>query len=111
MSAPERVGAEAFDGHRLRRTGTWVVAFLADWCPFCRAFEPQFEELAARSGPSLLIADVSDESSPLWERFGLDVVPTVVVFRAGEPMFRADGVLGQGLDDRALAGARKAAES
>ena len=93
----ERAGPEAFDGKRLRRPGTVVVGFLADWCPVCRAFRPEFERLA-EGGRQLLMADVTDEASPLWDRFRIEIVPTVLVFRDGETVFRADGEPGTGLD-------------
>jgi len=113
VPAIERVGAEAFEGGRLRRPGTWIVGFLADWCPFCHAFVPQLEDLAAATGRGVLFADVTDEASPLWDTFGIDVVPTVLVFHDGAAVFRRDGKLGQGLgsaDVRAITGAAKAAE-
>lgn len=97
MTEVERVGTEAFDGSRLRRPGTVAVAFSADWCPFCRAFAPVFAELSRPRSASLLVADLTSLESPLWERFSVDIVPTVVVFRNGAPIFRADGVSGVGL--------------
>jgi len=98
----ERVGAEAFDGDRLRRPGRVAVAFLADWCPFCRAFEPEFARIAAGAPERFLVADLTSEESPLWERFRVEIVPTVVVFDSGRAVFRADGVAGEGLDERDL---------
>lgn len=92
----ERIGTDAFDGDRLRLPGTVVVAFLADWCPFCREFEPDFAGLASPS-VRLLVADVTSPESPLWDRFGVDVVPTVVLFHGGRVIDRADGVRGRGL--------------
>jgi len=105
----ERVGPEAFDGERLRRPGTVVVGFLADWCPVCRAFLPEFEQLA-KGGRRLLMADVTEEESPLWDRFRVEIVPTVLVFRDGETIFRADGERGTGLDRGDLRRIEKAAD-
>jgi thioredoxin-like negative regulator of GroEL len=98
----DRIGEESFVGRRLRREGTWAVAFLADWCPFCRKFRPRFELLSLARG-GRLIADLTAVESPLWDRFGIDVIPTVIVFREGLPGPRFDGVAGEGLDDAALA--------
>ncbi len=86
-----------FDGRRLRRSGTWAVAFLADWCPFCARFRPGFEGLGRDGSRSVAVADVSDEGSPLWDRFGIDVVPTVLIFRDGSVTERFDGRYGRGL--------------
>jgi thioredoxin 1 len=107
-----RVGPEAFDGQRLLRPGVVVVAFLADWCPFCRAFEPELAALAGEHGLTALDADVTEDDSPLWERFRLNVVPTVVVYRDGAAVFRADGRRMRGLgssDLRRIAAAAGAA--
>ena len=104
----ERIGPDAFEGDRLLRRGTWAVAFLADWCPFCRAFAPKFEALAG-SGPfQIAVADVTDENSPLWERFEVEVVPTLLAFRDGKSIFRRDGHLGRGLAPGDLADLEKA---
>jgi thioredoxin 1 len=102
----ERLGADAFEGDHLRRSGTWAVAFLADWCPFCRAFAPKFDALAGGGSFQVARGDVTDYDSPLWETFHIEVVPTVVVFREGVPGFRRDGVLGRGLSDTDLAAVR-----
>ncbi|MGI0071057.1 MAG: thioredoxin family protein [Thermoplasmata archaeon] len=104
----ERFGPGAFDGQRLRRPGTCGVAFLADWCPFCRSFGPEFERLAGTGPFELAEADLTDEESPLWERFGIGVVPTVLVFRDGEMTFRRDGRLGRGLEPADLDALRAA---
>jgi thioredoxin-like negative regulator of GroEL len=98
----ERLGSDAFEGTRLRRAGTWAVVFLADWCPFCRAFEPKFQALDGAGNFQLAVADLTDYDSPLWERFEVGVVPTVVVFRDGAPDFRQNGRMGIGLRDSDL---------
>ncbi len=92
----ERVGPEAFDGEQLRRRGIVVVGFLADWCPFCVRFLPDLDELA-RKGATVLHADLTDEESPLWDRFRVAIVPTLIVFHDGTEVFRRDGIAGVGL--------------
>jgi thiol-disulfide isomerase/thioredoxin len=93
----ERLKSDAFEGERLVRKGTWAVAFLADWCPFCRAFLPKFEGLRGTGPFEIAVGDLTDENSPLWETFKVDVVPTLIAFRDGKAIFRRDGRLGQGL--------------
>jgi len=94
----------------LHRPGTWVVAFLASWCPFCRAFRPEYERLARELPVGIGVVDVSDVDCPIWDRFRLEVVPTVVVFREGRAVFRQDGRPGEGLGERDLAQLREALE-
>jgi thiol-disulfide isomerase/thioredoxin len=102
-----RLGEGEFDGPRLRRDGVWGVAFLADWCPFCRTFAPRFQSLEGAGPYSLAVADLTDEEGPLWDRFEIGVVPTVAVFRDGVLAFRRDGQLGRGLSERDLGDLRE----
>ena len=91
-----------FDGQALKRPGTLAVLFQASWCGFCRRFQPVFEEAAKKSGISWSAADVSDDDNVLWDVFNIAVVPTVIVFRNGKPVFRSDGVRGRGLSQNAI---------
>jgi len=100
----EQLGAKDFEERRLRRPGTWVVAYLADWCPFCRAFRPLFAGLDASGRLACAVADLSDTENPLWDDFGINVVPTVIAFRNGDVIGRLDGVAMVGLDAQDLAG-------
>ncbi len=108
---PARIGEAEFLGRRLDRPGTWIVAFLADWCPFCRSFEPEFAALSTGGSFGLLVADMTSMSTPLWETFEIEIVPTLVVFRDGLAIHRADGVAGEGLGGADLEEARRAALS
>jgi hypothetical protein len=105
----ERLPREAFQGARLLRDGTWVVAFLADWCPFCRGFQPTFEGFDGGSSFRTGIADLTDDDSPLWEDFQIEVVPALVVFSDGRPVYRHQSDPGVGLPSNALSRARAAA--
>ncbi len=106
---PERLTENDFPRGRLARPGTWAVAFLADWCPFCRAFEPGFLGISTEGRFTLAVADLTSEASPLWDDFRIEIVPSVVVFRDGDPIHRADGRPGYGLDSKDLAAVRAAA--
>lgn len=102
QAPPAILGPDDFHGARLNRLGTWAVAFLADWCPFCRGFGPKLFAIP-REGFEVARADVSPADSPLWDIFGIEVIPTVIVFRNGSAIFRADGRFGEGLDSSDLA--------
>ncbi|MGZ4359277.1 MAG: thioredoxin [Gaiellaceae bacterium] len=64
-----------------------VVDFWAAWCGPCRSLGPAIEsEVAKRSG-SLELAKVNvDSENELAARYGIRSIPTVAVFRAGEPV-------------------------
>ena len=96
----ETLSQDRFDGQTLRRPGRYAVVFTADWCPFCRAFQPQFARLEGSPAYHVARVDLTDLENPLWEGFDVDVVPTVLVFRDGEVTLRVDGVAGVGLGPR-----------
>lgn len=98
----ETLDATAFERGDLLREGTWVVAFLADWCPFCERFLPSFLSLEGNAGFRIAVADVSDVESPLWDELAISVVPTLIAFDDGRPIHREDGLLGRGLPAGAL---------
>lgn len=74
-----------------------VVCFYADWCGFCRAFMPTFEETADALPFDAVAANISDYGDPRWSRFDIDTVPTLVAFRDGRVISRVDGPPGRGL--------------
>ncbi|MCI4342774.1 MAG: thioredoxin family protein [Thermoplasmata archaeon] len=104
----ELLGPESFEGQRLLRPGTWVVNFSADWCPFCEQFLPTFASLEGTGEFQVAIGDLTDLESPLWDRFDLAVTPTLIAFREGMVVFRADGRRGIGLGQDAVRAARAA---
>jgi len=89
---------------RSLKSGLRVVAlFYASWCPFCRAFLPIFEQHAQRNAEDrFLLVKIDDEANPLWEKYEIDVVPTVILFQGGKVSRRLDGTLGVGLNERQL---------
>jgi thioredoxin 1 len=79
------------------------VLFYASWCPFCRIFLPVFEECAREKGhDGFLRAKIDDLDNPLWEKYEVAVVPTVILFKTGKVQRRLDGILGAGLSEDQL---------
>lgn len=107
----ERLPRHAFQKDRVLRDGTWVVAFLADWCPFCQRFRATFDSWDIGHSVRTATADVTDDESPLWDDFGIEVVPALIVFHDGRPVFRLESDPGVGLPEDALDRARAAAEA
>jgi thiol-disulfide isomerase/thioredoxin len=79
LSVLERVGDEAFEADRLRRPGRVAVAFLADWCPFCRAFLPAFERLAQGRSSMFVVADVTSQVFPVDPATGAVTITRIAV--------------------------------
>jgi thioredoxin-like negative regulator of GroEL len=89
----------------LAKTGKTIALFVMSVCPFCRRFRPIFESFAeGRSQETdFLTVVLDDDRSPLWEEYGINVVPTVILFEGKFPMHRLDGRPGKGLNEGDLA--------
>ena len=79
---------EAFD--KATASGLAMVDFWADWCGPCKMLSPVIESLADQYEGKVLVGKVNvDEQPELAERFGVETIPTLLVFRngqAGEPL-------------------------
>lgn len=65
-------------------------------------FEPIFASALDEKDIPKASVDLSDFKNPLWEIFSVQVVPTIILFKDGKPVFRADGILGGGLSRESL---------
>ncbi len=74
-----------------------LVDFWATWCGPCRAFAPTLDKLAAESNGEFKVAKVDvDENEEIAAQYGIQSIPTVIVFKGGEPSFRHTGALSLG---------------
>ena len=85
----EHVTSDEFDSKILKSDKKTVVLFYATWCPYCANFKPTFE--SAKIETSSKFGSIIDEDeNPLWDRFDIQVVPTMVVFQNGKIISRKD---------------------
>jgi thiol-disulfide isomerase/thioredoxin len=77
-----------------------LVMFYADWCPFCQRFKPKFESLTNTTidNISFYVSMINDDDNPLWDRFSINTVPTLIAFYKGNIISRRDSKMGLGLD-------------
>ncbi len=85
----EHVTFEEFDSRVLGNDKKTVVLFYATWCPYCANFKPTFE--SSNVGTANKIGSIIDEDeNPLWDRFNIQAVPTMIVFENGKIVSRRD---------------------
>ena len=64
--------------------GTVLVDFFATWCGPCKMLSPNLEELANRM-PDITVVKVDvDEAGALAAGFGIQAVPTLMLFKDGK---------------------------
>ena len=87
-------GSEAFDQLVIENSFAKpvLVDFWADWCAPCKALMPLLEKIATHYNGEFLLAKVNcDVEQETVARFGVRSLPTVVLFKDGQPV---DGFAG-----------------
>ena len=92
----EHVLPEEFDAKVLNIGQKALVLFYADWCPYCTNFKPVFEEINSNQVQKRGTL-VNEDENPLWDRFNIQMVPTMIAFQDGKIITRRDAKRNVGL--------------
>ncbi len=77
-----------------------LVLFYATWCPYCMSFVPAFNKMVTRSFSKIVHVILDDYDNPLWDKYDIEAVPTVMYFEEGKVARRLDGQFGIGLNEK-----------
>jgi len=70
-----------------------LVDFYADWCGPCKMQTPILREVADELGNKTRIIKIDvDKNQAVAQRFQVRGVPTLVLFKNGQPVWRQSGV-------------------
>jgi thioredoxin 1 len=73
-----------------------LVDFWAEWCGPCKTIAPILEEIATEQSGNLRVAKVNvDDNQALALKFGVQSIPTMIVFKDGEEVHRIVGARGK----------------
>ncbi|MDQ0940632.1 thioredoxin [Streptomyces sp. V1I1] len=76
-----------FDAEVLGADRPVLVEFTADWCGPCRQLAPVLSALASEETGRLKVVQLDVDTNPeITTRYGVLSMPTLMVFRAGEPV-------------------------
>ena len=71
-----------------------LVDFYATWCGPCKMMHPVLEQLKADLGDSIRIIKLDvDKSRDIAEAYRIQSVPTLMLFRRGEMLWRQSGAM------------------
>jgi thioredoxin 1 len=104
------VTTETFETEVLQSEKPVIVDFWAEWCGPCHAVAPVLDKIAEERSDEVRLVKINvDENQELMVRYGIQSIPTIVLFKGGEPAAAVIGAQPKGAIERGLGPAEDAA--
>jgi thioredoxin 1 len=92
MNKPIAIDDSNFDQIVLQAKTPVLVDFWATWCAPCRMVAPIIDELAEEYSGRISFAKVDvDQNSKIATRYSIMSIPTLLIFKKGEPISHTVG--------------------
>ena len=80
-----------------------LVDFWAEWCAPCRALAPIVERIAEANAGKLKVGKLNvDENPATAQQYGIQGIPTLILFKEGKPAHQVVGFQSQSNIQRAI---------
>jgi thioredoxin len=91
---PLEVTDSTFEQEVIKSPMPALVDFWAAWCGPCRMIAPVVKEIAAEQASVLKVAKLDVDQNPATAtRFGVQSIPTLILFKDGQPVERIVGYM------------------
>ena len=94
MAQPIEVTDSSFDEEVIKSESPVLVDFWADWCAPCKMVAPIVEDLAEEYDGKVKFAKLDVDSNPnTATTYGIRGIPTLLIFKAGQPVDQVVGAV------------------
>jgi thioredoxin 1 len=105
----DNVKTDEFDQQVLQSDQPVLVDFWAEWCGPCHAIAPVLDQIASERGDLKVVKLNIDEEPAVAQRYGVMSIPTLILFKDGEPAAAAVGAMPKSMLEQKLGLANEAA--
>jgi thioredoxin 1 len=96
------VTEQTFENEVLGSEQPVLVDFWAEWCGPCHAIAPVLDQIAAERDELKVVKLNIDEQPAVAQRYGVMSIPTLILFKEGEPVAAAVGAMPKSMLEQRL---------
>ncbi len=94
MAKPVHITDTSFEVEVIKYDIPFLTDFCAEWCGPCRVIAPVLEEIADEYDGQLKVVKLDvDENTQIPTEYGIRGIPTLILFKNGEPVERLVGAI------------------